>query len=104
MAGVAENQTGMRVPHPCLSRFWRDRVGLLMFFRKIKIPTLSHRTRQGRGTLGSGIKDWRYAVVIFCKTRLRELQLQFGEDFNRSLNLVRPLSDSLRHLQQNAMD
>src|SRR5216110_1647202 len=70
----------------------------------VNVPTLSQRTRQGWGTLTRQGKNRGNTVVILRETGLRELQLQFGEDLNRSFDLIRPLSDALCHFQQNAMD
>jgi hypothetical protein len=44
------------------------------------------------------------AVVLFREARLGKLQLQFAQHIHCSQDRIRVLPDSLRHLQQNAMN
>src|SRR5215471_11182835 len=48
------------------------------------------------------MEGWRNALIIGGEARLRELQFQFRQNLLRVNNPGRPLSDSPRHLQQNA--
>src|SRR6266550_8051721 len=48
--------------------------------------------------------DWSYAVVFLRKPRLRKLQLEFGENVERSSNVRRPFPDPLSHFQQDSVD